>query len=338
MTINSKPRDSILTQLRSYRDMRFNQWTAKRFPPRREVELDQKTIFILPTSQGFFFFLVLFLLFIAAINYENNMIFSVVFLLASMFVVSILHTYRNLAGLTLAISHTQPVFLGEKAEVEIALKRSGKRLHEALDLRWQDALAVTAEVVENEETMVKFFVPAKCRGWYRPGRMHVSTRYPVGLLRAWSTPQLDAAILVYPKPIKGGALPASVGVDENGDMSEQDGGDEYYGMRDYQAGDPLRRVAWKQFGRSGQMYSKQYKMLGDSHHWIDWYGFRGDAEMVLSQMCYWALTLEKRNKDYGLVLPAIKIQPHRGDDHLRLVLRHLALFDATESMPGSASV
>lgn len=326
----------MFARLRAYRDRRFNLWTAKRFPPRREVELNQKIIFILPTAQGLFFSLVLFLLFIAAINYENNMIFSVVFLLSSMFVVSILHTYRNLAGLTLAISHTQPVFLSEKAEVEVSLRRSGKRLHEALDLRWQDALGVTAEVVENEETLVKFFVPAKTRGWYKPGRMHVSTRYPVGLLRAWSTPQLDVAILVYPKPIKGGALPASIGVDENGDISEQDGGDEYYGMRDYHEGDPLRSVAWKQFGRTGKMYSKQYKVLGDSHHWIDWYGFNGDVEEVLSHMCYWALTLEKRNKDYGLRLPAVKIEPHRGDDHLRLVLRHLALFDGAEPKTGSA--
>ena len=40
---------------------------------------------------------------ITAINYQNNMSFALTFLLATLFVVGVLHTYANLSGLTILV-------------------------------------------------------------------------------------------------------------------------------------------------------------------------------------------------------------------------------------------
>ena len=79
----------------------YERWLARRLPAASQIVLDQKRIFIFPTGYGFFYLLVAALLFIGGINYENNLILALSFLMASLFLVAILHTFRNLSALGL---------------------------------------------------------------------------------------------------------------------------------------------------------------------------------------------------------------------------------------------
>ena len=51
---------------------RFDRWLLRRIPPARRVTLNQKCIFIVPSSVGYAFLLVAFLVFLAAINYQKQ--------------------------------------------------------------------------------------------------------------------------------------------------------------------------------------------------------------------------------------------------------------------------
>ncbi len=55
---------------------RFREWVNRRIPPARSVTLDQKRIFIFPSTTGLFFALCLLVMLITAINYQNNMSYS----------------------------------------------------------------------------------------------------------------------------------------------------------------------------------------------------------------------------------------------------------------------
>ena len=79
----------------------WQRWLDRRLPRARQVQLDQRRIFIFPTGYGFLYLLVSVLLFFGGINYENNLILGLCFLMIGLFVVAILHTYRNLSGLIL---------------------------------------------------------------------------------------------------------------------------------------------------------------------------------------------------------------------------------------------
>ena len=67
------------------------------------VNLTQRRIFILPTRQGVLFAIVLLIMLIGSINYNNSLGYLLTFLLASLAVVSILHTYRNLLSLKISV-------------------------------------------------------------------------------------------------------------------------------------------------------------------------------------------------------------------------------------------
>ena len=88
-------------------------------PEAGPVQLDRSRIFILPTATGLLFAVVLLVMLLGAINYANNMGYMFTFLLGSMALVSILHSYRNLAQLQFAAGRAEPVFAGERAAFDI---------------------------------------------------------------------------------------------------------------------------------------------------------------------------------------------------------------------------
>ena len=79
-------------------------------PEAGPVQLDRSRIFILPSSTGLLFAMVLLVMLLGAINYANNMGYMFTFLLGSMALVSVLHSYRNLARLQFTAARAVPVF------------------------------------------------------------------------------------------------------------------------------------------------------------------------------------------------------------------------------------
>ena len=90
----------------------YERWLNQRVPVERAVTLDQRRVFIFPDRAGLVFLAMLAVMLIAAINYQNNMAFALTFLLFSLFIVAILHTFSNLSGLRIEALRGQPTFAG----------------------------------------------------------------------------------------------------------------------------------------------------------------------------------------------------------------------------------
>ncbi|MCF5826515.1 DUF58 domain-containing protein, partial [Pseudomonas syringae] len=84
--------------IQSFRPL-WQRWLAKRIPPASRIALDHRRIFIMPTRTGLIFMLVLVLMLLVAINYQNSLAYGLTFLLMSIGVLAILHSYRNISGL-----------------------------------------------------------------------------------------------------------------------------------------------------------------------------------------------------------------------------------------------
>jgi len=311
------------------RSERFNRWLSDRMPPANSVTLNQRKIFILPTRQGLYFALLICAMVIAGINYQNSLIFALAFLLVGLFMVGMLHTYRNLSGLTLVAGSTRPAFAGEEAEFTTVLKRLGDRTYESLQVGWNRELISRAELVHETEVRIRSFVFADKRGRFNPGRIMVQTFYPLGLFRSWSWVDLDMSTIVYPRPIAGVEVPSAVTTSDNeGELVLRDGAEDFYGLREYQPGDSTRHIAWKAYARSDTLMTKQYAAYADRRVWLEWDHFTGaDKERRLSYLCYWVLALHSANDEYGLRLPRVEIEPGRGESHRDRVLRALALYE-----------
>ncbi|MEH6473996.1 MAG: DUF58 domain-containing protein [Halopseudomonas sp.] len=301
-------------------------WLRSRLPRTRSATLNQRRIFILPTRNGLYFLVMAVVLFLGGLNYGNSLILLTSVLLVSLFLVSILHTYVNLSGLTLAAGRTQPTFAGQEAAFGVRLS-SGGREHESLQLSWPGAAPQRFDLVDAVNRDISLLLPVSRRGLCRPPRLKVQSCYPLGLLRVWSWVELDTLCLVYPKPEEASYPLREAQSGERGERLQHEGNDDFDGLRRYQLGDNPRRIAWKSYAREGRLYSKVFASYCADEHWLEWEAYSGLAqEQRLSRLCYWVLQLDQQQHRFGLRLPGIEFAPDSGGQHRQRCLKALGLY------------
>ena len=306
---------------------RWFRWLDRRIKPAREIRLDQKKIFIFPTRYGFFFLLTALLLFIGGINYENSLILNLCFLLVSLFIISILYTFRNLSGLVIKAGVAEDSFAGGQSLFDVILRRVGDKPHEALHLIWYDNDSGSQDVIDLHETHARLMLDTPKRGLFRPRRLKIQSTFPLGLIRAWSWVDLDMSSIVYPRPLQGELLSGDDGGDGEGTQKTSRGQDDFDQLRNYQVGDSLKNVAWKQYARGQGMHTKVFHGYLHETEWLDWHHVNANnAEEKLSILCYWVLRYGEERRLFGLRLPGASIGPGSGKAHEVQCLQALALF------------
>jgi uncharacterized protein (DUF58 family) len=306
----------------------FQAWLDARMPRGEEAVLTHRCVYILPTRQGLFFALVLVLLLIGSINYAIGLGFAFTFLLAGLGLVSMLHAYRNLAGLVLRPGKAEAVFAGQSALLCLRAENSVPRF--ALAAQVEGGQETVADIpVGGGELLLPF--PAARRGVLRPGKLRLATLFPLGLFRAWSWAAPDLSCLVYPAPEEGNVpLPPGAGESAGGSRLRR-GQDDFGGLREYRPGDSPRHVAWKAAARGERLLTKEFAGEAGRLLWLDWHDLAAlDAEARLSRLTRWVLDADGAGLAYGLRLPGQEFGPAQGEAHRRACLTALALFGLEE--------
>ncbi len=310
----------------------FNRPVWRRIFNRIDVEsgpvtLDRQRIFILPTRYGLMFAVVLLLMLVGSINYTLSLGFVLTFLLGGMALVSILHTYRNLAQLTVRAGKSMPVFAGQQASFALYLNGSSATERFAIGVTLEKQYPQFIDIPVGETVTAALALHAPQRGILRLGRFTLLSRFPLGLFRAWSKLDLDMACIVYPQP-DAAPLPQLAGIQGRGDRAiATEGSDDFRGMRPYHPGDSLRHVAWKAMAQGRGMLTKQFSGQALPELWLDWDDLAGMAtEARLSRLCRWVLDAQNAGLSYGLRIPCSIIAPGNGEAHRRTCLEALALF------------
>lgn len=286
-------------------------------------------IFILPTRFGVQFGFILLAMLLGSINYNNNLAFLLTFLLSSMVLVSIVHTYRNLAGLIVQSCRVRPVFAGESASYEITLRKNSRAGALTFSFRGGPEVVIDMQQEEGFQLVTISFQTLR-RGYCQPERLTVAACFPFGLFRAWSVVYLDLPCLVYPRPRKPKRV--NFAFDESDlsghERSLKKGSDDFDEMRVYSPGDSLNQIAWKIHARGQGLFTKQFVDHVSLVTRIDWDSISDrDIEGKLSEMCYLILQADKQYGPYSLRIPGAEIGPGQGEAHRHLCLEKLALFN-----------
>ena len=163
------------------------------------IELNRRRIYILPTKQGFMFGLLLLILLLGSMNYNNSLGFALTFLLASLGNLCILYTYRNLAGLTFKLGKIEPCFAGEPLSFYMLVTNNSDFDHLAVQMETADD-EVLFDITARGQQSILMHSATNFRGRFPLERLTLSTRFPMGLFRAWAHLHLDNTYLVYPQP------------------------------------------------------------------------------------------------------------------------------------------
>lgn len=303
-------------------------WQQRRAAGAARIELDGKRLFILPSRSGSGFALVLLLNLLAAINYQNSMVYALVFLLGSVFVVAILHTYRNLAGLVISAAPVTPVFAGEHARFTLRLESQGRE-HQAIGLGWSAGVAQYFDVAAAHVQALELSLPSAARGWLVAPPIRIQSGFPLGVLQVWSWLDTQQAALVYPQPLQGELPLRGVSRTDSAAASQRLAGpgvDDFQGLKVYQPGDSWRRMDWKAWSRGDGLLIKDFADHAAEELALDFLALGGDVEQRLSRLCYWVLELSRREQPFALDLPGQHLPAASGIAHRDACLRALALY------------
>lgn len=298
-------------------------------PETGPITLHQRRIYVLPTAAGVAFAGALFAMLIASINYNLSLGYGFTFLLAGMAVASIVQAFRNLLGLSLSPSRNDAVFAGETAHLHFTITNNRPQRRPGLRLR-RGMESVDFDLPPGTMRTISLPAPSERRGWLTADRIVLETRYPLGLIRAWSVLVPDARCLVHPAPERP-APPLPIQGGHTGDHPQAQGGeDDFAGLRPHRPADSPRHIAWKTVARGGPMLTKEFGGQGGGALHLDWHRLPAtlDTEARLSRLTAWILTADTAGDAFALTLPDGATGMDSGPQHRAHCLRRLALFEA----------
>jgi uncharacterized protein (DUF58 family) len=306
---------------------RLTKWSARRHGwDALPMIVNRRRIYIIPTRFGITLALLLAAMLIAGLNYNSNLGLAFGFLMASLALVAMHHCHRNLLNLSVDAIVEVDAFAGDYASFEILLRNEAGIDRCDLEIR-MDQAAVQVSVTARGYQHGAVSVPVTQRGVTRLPRFELRTRYPFGWFRAWTYVHTPLTAFVAPRPGGDRALPSASAAVGTTAQSEVRGDEDFAGLRAYEAGVPLKHMAWKVLARGGEPAVRSYTALAAEPEWLDWMTLHPlGVEARLSQLCRWVLSCEAAQRVYGLRIPGTEIAPSRGAGHRCACLRALARY------------
>ena len=320
---------SLLTRLRR----RTRAWARRRHGIDANPSLlSGRRIYIVPSSLGIAFALMIFAMFLGAMNYANNLALGLTFMLGALALTAMHYCHRNLAGVYIRSAASEPVFAGQTARFRLALENDAKIARHELTIANEYGIATPVRVEPGARVVLELEVPAPQRGLLRLDSFEITTRHPFGMFRAWAYLNMDIRCVVYPKPSPRGLPPPPLETDTGGAQDTTRGDEDFAGLRAFHPGDSPRRIAWKAYAREQGLHVKLYAGTAVTSHSFDWEALAGlGTEARLSQLCRWVEDAYAAGRAFGLRLPGVEIAPNIGPGHRQRCLTALALFDERAS-------
>ena len=140
----------------------------------------------------------------------------------------------------------------------------------------------------------------------------------------------DYPAIAWPRPATRDRAPPLTRTDTGGAQDKARGDEDFAGLRAFQPGDSIRRIAWKAYARGQGLHTKQYAGTDVVSHVFDWDSLPGlDTESRAWRSCA-AGSLDAHDARRSLrpaLAGASTIEPNVGAAHQQRCLNALALFD-----------
>ena len=272
----------------------------------------------------------------AASSQNSAVIYLLLFLLASVFLVSIPQALINITGVTPRVESAKPTFAGDDVSLPVEITNSSRATRYGIEVVLPDADKTRGRldcIPRESADRLAFRFPARHRGEHKIGMLDLTSCYPLGFVRASRRFVSNQTYLVYPKPSGNPQLPTSR--PRFADSWVQRGvghGDDFAGVRPYVRGESQRHIDWKAVARGQPLMTKQFVAEARGAVSLDFSELPfDDVEERLSQLALWVIEAERARQPYGVCLPGIEISPALGQMHFHRCLRALSLFRPTEA-------
>ena len=279
----------------------------------------------MPTKMGGYLIGLIFLMFLLAIGYDNNLLLIFTLFLFSMNLLWLIQSHFHLHHLKL-----QHINLANgHAKSEIPLKVFWEKAPKG-PYNWNLTLersfeGVKPELFEQTDKFVVGQLKIPKRGVWKWNYLKVSTDFPFGLYRLWC---------FYPVKFETVAYPALLPATDISNLAHNNAGEsiamgragreDIWNLAPYQ-GDESRKISWKHYARSGDLLIKEGEEYTEQFFHIKFDLPKKNPESYLSFLATQMVECHRRGIPFLFEGPEGKLGPARHGDHLHQCLKVLSL-------------
>ena len=296
-----------------------------------------------PTTQGWFFFILTFLIMIAATTSGHNLLYLLVCVFFGAFIVMGNMAVMNLRSLQVKRELPLEIYAETPHPVEIRVTNPREVM---------DSFAITAKEIPNKENSVEgevflplvekgkesskdYWLKVSRRGWHEFHGLVLHTKFPFGFWERSRTITNPTTLLAFPRVFHSWREAKSTLLLDGSFSGRRIGkGDELLNFRNYEPGDPIRWIHWKNTAKTDRMTvalfhhpENRQAIISLRTRYPNWESgtFLEHVEEAIS----WAATATVRLLDSGVAVgyrdETSQIAPSAGENHKRRILTHLAL-------------
>ena len=288
----------------------WQKWVAKRFQFHGQKKLAQKDVLIFIYQQGYLYLVLILITFIAGVNYANNLILGFCFLISAVLCISFYITFKQLHDLSIEVEVKDIPQVGEVLQLQLYFKQRSLQ-QRYLWIKTESQLHQVLIQDKKHSFILNF--NAEKRGEFQFPPIQIFSVYPFGLVRAWTYLYLSDQAWIAPK-----ATTYSAENKHHQQAFEPDL-DEFRELRNYQLGDSLNAVSWKQVARGQGLYVKVFEQFEDQHRLeIHYQQMPAHShEEKLSLMMGLVEQAEQLNCPYAVYLPKAELAIGIGQQQFR---------------------
>lgn len=293
---------------------------------KNSITLTHNTIYVLPSTLGIYFIIVALLNFVMGINYQNNLILFMAYLMLVIIIFALLLGYSNAKGLTVSFKNAIESFAPESPQLQWQIKSTHNCQSVTLSYPNNPNNPCHIEQVTQTPMSQQLVLPYLKRGCYSLKRIKIASNYPFGLVSVWSYIQPKVNVFVYPSIIKTDNQKQLNQLADNNDEggAKYKGDDEFESLITHLPQMGLQRISWKHYAKTQQLLVKQFSDFKSADAQFDFNSMTGDTEQRLGQLCYLVCQAFESDVSYSLKLPNKLIASGSGKQHQQQCLQALS--------------
>ena len=335
------PLFSILKTVKFFLNNNFERWLAKRIPNQQEHQLNSRNIMIYPTRFGLAYLAFVILVFLLGTNYQNNIILLLSYLLASLFISVMLHSFYNFSQLRFYSLAKQEGYAEQT--LYFPIKITADKTHYDINIHFTDKSLDSQfekiRICEEGCEDIALTYKSSRRGQHPLGRITVYSEYSLGLFKSKTVLDFGHYAVIYPKAknLIAGQFQLSAQNEEPSLESYQNanilGTDDFSELKSFVRGESRARTAWKQLAKGQGHFSKHYQASQSQFQWLKLSDMpSNDIEVKLAYLSFLIGELSSTNQSFGLELSpdssntTMNVPPSSGLKHQQACLTALALY------------
>ncbi len=286
----------------------------------------KERVYIMPTRMGGYLNALLFLMFLLAVGYSNNLLLIFTLFLFGLNLLWLIQTHFHLHALKLQGLHLEDGHAGEDLPVRINWTKAPEGPY-----RWELSLhtpypeTIHLRPLQHTATESEGHLTFPKRGPWKFTRLCVRSEMPFGLYRSWIYLRIEAQAYAYPRRLRDvPPIEKQVTFLEGDQAGSRTGPHDVRNLAPYQ-GEEARRISWKHYARSGELVVKEGEELQRGLVRFQVREREADLELHLARIATQMVHCARGEIAFGLETPARRLGPGISAKHLADCLRELSL-------------